>query len=141
MTTGHEVHHYRTPSRLALYVAPRLGLRAGTVEQLIRGRNAVHMRTAMLYEAAIAVGDHALAAMIVAPLDAIRAGGQSTETPRELLEDDTKADAGEDSARVAYLLNPNADTRNELLRCCRNRAGWQARFLAALEREQREARA
>jgi len=133
-------HHYRRASRVARYAAPRLGMQPGAVEQLVKGHQAVHVRVAVLFEAALALGDYAFAATIAAPLDAVRAGATWTETPEQLLQQDTLADAGEDVARIAYLLNKTTENRNELLRRYRERAGVLSRVLSALEREQREAR-
>lgn len=133
--------HYRRPSRVALYVAPGLGLRPGAVEQLMRGRDAVHIRTAALLDGALALSDHALAARILAPIRAVELGHPRTETPRDLLALDCQVDAGEDCARLAYLTHPTTETRNTLARLLRERAGVLCRVLAALEREQLEARA
>ncbi len=140
MPTGTGAAHYRPPSRVAVYVAARVGLRPGAVEQLIRGRDAVHLRTAALLDGALALADFPLAARILAPIRSVEAGHGLTEQPRDLLALDCQVDAGEDCARLAYLANPTPENRNALARRCRERAGVLLRLLAALEREQLEAR-
>lgn len=141
MPTGTGASHYRRPSRVAVYTAERCGVAPGTVEQWVRGRDAVHLRTAALLDGALALADYPLAARILAPIRAVEAGHPLTETPRELLALDCQVDAGEDCARLAYLTTPTPETRNTLSRVLRERAGVLCRILAALEREQVEARA
>lgn len=134
--------HYRHPSRVALYAAPRLGLQPGAVEQLIHGHDACHIRTAVLYEAALFLGDHALAARIVAPIEGARArfAERSQETPADLIQSDTESDGREDGPRMAYVRCPSPVTRSALLRHLCTRAGTIHRLIAALEREQRDGR-
>lgn len=133
--------HYRRPSRVSRYCAKRLGIKPESVEQLVKGHDAVHIRTAVLIEGAILHGDHALVARILAPIEAARAGASSGESPAELLAADVAADSAEDCPRLEYLTSPTAESRNALLRRLRDRAGVLLRLIAALEREQREARA
>lgn len=131
----------RTPSRVAQYVAQRTGQNPGTVEQTIHGRDPVHLAYARLLEAALVLGDERLVGHLLAPVEAVRAGASLHESPAELLQGDTVADASEDGPRMAFARENCAETRLALLRALRPRFTILARLIAALEREQRDGRA
>ena len=71
---GTRPRHSARPSRLAVYAAPKLGMRPGSVEQLIPGHSPLHERFATLVAAALEVGDANMVARLMAPIQAVLAG-------------------------------------------------------------------
>lgn len=99
--------HYRRPSRVAIAAAPRLGMRPGSVEQLVHGHDQIHVRLAAIIEAAAALGDAAFIDRTLAPIDAARARLAVPALTPELIHQAQSSDAAEEVAESCYLAAPS----------------------------------
>lgn len=104
------------PTRIAAYVAPKLGMEPGSVEQLIRGRAAVNIRCAAIIEGFIALGDQERLARFVAPLDAARAGVEAPPFCAATFQLAQDADGREESAETAYHTDPSDTNLDRYIR-------------------------
>jgi hypothetical protein len=111
MPTAPRKRHYRTPSRLARYVATDLGLKPASVEQLIHGHAPIQERFAALVRAARLLGDHAMEARLMGPVRAVNADLPALELNATLIRTATAADLREDQSRTAFLCARMQDPR------------------------------
>lgn len=129
---GTRRRHYRTPSRLAQYAAPRLGMRPQSVEQLLHGHHRIQDRYQVLLQAAIATHDDQMLDVLLRPFEAVEAatidGGENCELEADL------ADAAEDDAQARFRADRSRDAARLLLRrrAAERMASWRHdRALAA----------
>lgn len=101
--------------------APALGLRPGTVHQLVHGRAAIHVRLAEIVRAAATLGDVLFIERVLAPIEAARASLPTPVLTPELIQQAQASDAAEEVAETVYHTSPTLPH----LRC----------WLTALERQ------
>lgn len=119
MPPARRTRHYRTPSRLARYVAPTLGLEAASVEQLIHGHAPIQDRFAALVRAARLLNDAAMEARLMGPLRAAIADLPALPLDGTLIRTGTAADLREDQSRTAFicaLMDDPREARDEAQR-------------------------
>lgn len=111
--------YQRQPTRFAVYAAPSVGLRPLAVEAAIFGRDPIQHRFAAFVRAALHLGDAAMYARLMGPVEAARADIPALPLDSTLIRTATAADHREDQSRTAFLLelatNP-AGTKDELER-------------------------
>jgi hypothetical protein len=90
----------------AVYVAPRLGMRPASVEQLMRQ---VNHRCAAIVDGFIALGDDVRLVHFLAPIDAALAKAQRPAFTPELVRDEAEADGAEDVAENLLFVAPSRD--------------------------------
>lgn len=122
--------HYRKPSRLAEYAAPRLGMRPQSVEQLLHGHSRIQDRYQVLLQAALATHDDQMLDVLLRPFECVE--GAPIDGGCELEAD--LADAAEDEAQAHYRADRSRDAARLLLRrrAAERMASWRHdRALAA----------
>lgn len=107
--------HYRAPSRIAVSAARALGMRPGSVEQLVHGHYQIHVRLAAIIEAAAALGDTGFIERVLAPIDAARAALPTPALTAQLIQQQQQSDAVEEIAESRFLSDPTAAHRREWL--------------------------
>lgn len=110
-----ETRHYREPSRLARYVAPQLGLKPASVEQLIHGHTPIQTRFWRLVEAALKLGDERILSTLMARGEAILAQVRAVDPVQAELAE-TDEDAAEDQLQARYRYARSPDERRAIAR-------------------------
>lgn len=105
--------HYRRPSRLAVDAARELGVRPGTVEQAIHGHDPVHLRFAAIVRAAVRLNDRNILAKLMRPVEEALGNLPAVEYSADLVLAYVRADAREDLARDAALVDGMTDAEAE----------------------------
>lgn len=109
-TNGNGRRHYRSgppvQDRVAAYAAPRLGLEASTVGQLIRGRAAVNVRCAEIIRAFRALGDEKRLVRFMSPILAAYEQREAPPFCAATFRLAQEADSREEVAETAYLSDP-----------------------------------
>lgn len=124
--------HYRRPSRLAVYVAPQLGMQPGAVEQLIHGHDQIQVRFAALVAGALALDDRSIYAKLMAPVNAAHDRAPRLEEPAAL-RIAGEADALEEIAEVQYLTCRTPETRETFRRRIRDQISTSVALLRAMD--------
>ena len=128
----------RQPSRLAVEAARHLGMRPGSVEQMIHGHSPIHLRFQTLLRAAITVGDLAAYEQLMLGVYVAEESIEERAANIPLLFERLQAaDATEETCRQAYHLHKNASTRRALILATHERAAAGRRLVLALREEDR----
>lgn len=100
--------YYGTEGRVAHYAASRLGMTPGSVGQLVRSQG-IHLKTAALIDAALAVGCDRTFALLYMPIEAAVLRRPRQAWSLDLMTAAQEADLKEDEAENAYRGEPSAE--------------------------------
>lgn len=115
LPTATNGRHYTPHDRVAAYVAPRLGMTPGSVEQLIRGRAAVNDRAAEIIKAFRALGDNERLERFVRPIFDAYEQREAPPLCSATWMLAQEADASEDVAELRYQLEPTDQNLERLI--------------------------
>ena len=101
---------------VARLVAPRLGMRPVSVEQLISGRANVFVRCAAIIDGFVALGDDLRLCKAMAPIDAALAKCLRPAFTPQLVRDESEADGAEDVAENLLFVAPSREAALLFLR-------------------------
>lgn len=130
---------YASPSSVresrAIQAAARvMGLRPGTVGQLVRTRG-IHIQTAQLIDAALLMQDDALFLRLTHPLLAAMERRVVPSFNALLVNEVQQADLAEDQAEAHFLARPSPDTRRAWLARLRQQHVLAGDLIRSLEAE------
>jgi hypothetical protein len=114
LRSAERARYYRQHSRLAQRAAQELGVRPGTIEQMIHGHTPIQERFWALVHVAMELGDQYVLDKLLSPAPPRGVAPAPRLTPSLLLTE-SEADAAEDVARDRYILDRRA--KPDYLRC------------------------